>query len=183
MQARVINSNSFEVLLTDEDFHILGIEDDVNPLASIRVQQLLNHLIPQIACALNFNIYNVPLDVCGYPVPSGYIIRISKEQEQKESYKHTPNSDLFIYKFNNFENIITASKKIKSNSQIKSTLCKDKNAYYLLVKIQANYLKNIKHLFIEYGEEIQANPLIESKIKEHYDLVIKKDAIQTLAKF
>lgn len=101
-----------------------------------------------------------------------------KKEEAGASYR--------VFSFQNINDISKAAAMVApiyhdSNSLYKSPL---DNHYYLIVNNQSGDLENYQrvcNLLSEYGTKVKANYAMPYYFSEHFKLIIKKDAIQTLA--
>lgn len=108
------------------------------------------------------------------------------EKSKTTKKKEEPTANYRIFSFQNINDISKAAVMIApiyhdSNSLYKSPV---DNLYYLIVNHQSEDIENYQrvcNLLSEYGTKIKGNYAMPYYFAEHYKLIIKNDAIQTLA--
>lgn len=100
--------------------------------------------------------------------------------------KENPTSSYRIFSFQNINDISKAASMVSSIYQDENSLYKSPidNLYYLIVHNQSGDTGNYQrtcNLLSEYGTKVKGNYAMPYYFKEHFTLIIKKDAIQTLA--
>ncbi|MCR5701548.1 MAG: adaptor protein MecA [Lachnospiraceae bacterium] len=100
--------------------------------------------------------------------------------------KETPTASYRIFAFQNINDISKAASMVSSIYQGENTLYKSPidNLYYLILHNQSGDVGNYQrtcNLLSEYGTKVKGNYAMPYYFKEHFTLIIKKDAIQTLA--
>ena len=124
-------------------------------------------------------------------VPLSAAIRESnnKKKADKNKDKKKDGSQMTGYRIFSFQNINDISKAAAmvapiykdSNSLYKSPF---DNHYYLIVNNQSDNIENYQracNLLSEYGTKVKANYAMPYYFSEHFKLIIKNDAIRTLA--
>lgn len=110
-----------------------------------------------------------------------------KANKEKASGKKEDSSIKYrVFSFQNINDISKASAMVAPIYHDDNSLYKSPsdNHYYLIVNNQSNDLENYQrvcNLLSEYGTKVKANYAMPYYFSEHFKLIIKKDAIQTLA--
>lgn len=91
-----------------------------------------------------------------------------------------------IFSFQNISDISKAAAMVASIYHDDNSLYKSPsdNHYYLIINNQSGDIENYQrvcNLLSEYGTKVKANYAMPYYFSEHFKLIIKKDAIQTLA--
>lgn len=113
----------------------------------------------------------------------------AKKKEEKKAAvkkKEEPVATYRVFSFQNINDISKAAVMVApiykdENSLYKSPL---NNHYYLIVNNQSGDMENYQrvcNLLSEYGTKVKANYAMPYYFAEHFKIIIKKDAIQTLA--
>lgn len=103
---------------------------------------------------------------------------IKKKETSSVSYR--------IFSFQNINDVSKAASMVSSIYKDDNTLYKSPidNLYYLIVKNQSGDIESYQrtcNLLSEYGTNVKGNYAMPYYFSEHFTLIIKKDAIQTLA--
>lgn len=123
-------------------------------------------------------------------IPLSAAIRESakkKADKEKSSGKKEDSSVGYrVFSFQNMNDISKASAMVAPIYHDDNSLYKSPsdNHYYLIVNNQSGDLENYQrvcNLLSEYGTKVKANYAMPYYFSEHFKLIIKKDAIQTLA--
>lgn len=123
-------------------------------------------------------------------IPLSAALRENAARKKAEKAKEKKKDDITVsYRVFSFQNINDISKAAvmvapiyrDDNSLYKSPF---DNHYYLIVNHQSDDLENYQrvcNLLSEYGTKVKANYAMPYYFSEHFKVIIKKDAIQTLA--
>ena len=123
-------------------------------------------------------------------IPLSAALRENAARKKAEKAKEKKKEDITVsYRVFSFQNINDISKAAvmvapiyrDDNSLYKSPF---DNHYYLIVNHQSDDLENYQrvcNLLSEYGTKVKANYAMPYYFAEHFKVIIKKDAIQTLA--
>lgn len=108
------------------------------------------------------------------------------EKEKDSKKKEKPEISYRIFSFQNINDISKAAVMVAPIYHDDNSLYKSPsdNHYYLIVNNQSGDLENYQrvcNLLSEYGTKVKANYAMPYYFSEHFKLIIKKDAIQTLA--
>ena len=115
-----------------------------------------------------------------------HIKGLEKQQEEKPA-KIADEIDLTrLYCFGNFESIVEAAHVLKNYYHGENRLYKNnsRKLYYLVLSKSSHTpeeFNKICNILTEYGSNEPYKKSTESYMAEHYDLVIKKEALQKLA--
>lgn len=108
------------------------------------------------------------------------------EKEKNNSKKQKQITPYRIFAFHNMNDITKAASMIVPMFNDESSLYKSPldNQYYLIVKNKTNTVEDYQrvcNILSEYGTKVKTNYAAPYYYSEHYKLLIKKNAIQTLA--
>ena len=108
------------------------------------------------------------------------------EKEKASKKKEDPAANYRIVSFQNINDLNKAALMVAPIYHDENTLYKSPldNHYYLIVNNQSEDLENYQrvcNLLSEYGTKVKANYAMPYYFSEHFKLIIKKDALQTLA--
>lgn len=111
-----------------------------------------------------------------------------KKADKEKSSKKKESSEISyrIFSFQNINDISKAAAMVAPIYHDDNSLYKSPsdNHYYLIVNNQSGDLENYQrvcNLLSEYGTKVKSNYAMPYYFSEHFKLIIKKDAIQTLA--
>ena len=113
--------------------------------------------------------------------------KLAKEQDNKKNKKRDSlNTSYRIFSFQNINDVSKAASMVSSIYQDDNSLYKSPidNLYYLIVHNAKGDTENYQrtcNLLSEYGTKVKGNYAMPYYFSEHFTLIIKKDAIQTLA--
>ncbi|MCR4903080.1 MAG: adaptor protein MecA [Butyrivibrio sp.] len=115
----------------------------------------------------------------------------SKKVKEKKGNKKTDNehseSSIAMYAFNSLHEITMFAGVVNKKFNVRNTLYKDSSSgdYYLVLyhdSMDNESYEKICTILSEYGSEVFSSAAGETYLDEHYKVVIKDNAIQTLAK-
>lgn len=110
-----------------------------------------------------------------------------KKSEKKNSAKKNEYKSTYrIFSFQNINDISKAAVMIAPIYHDENSLYKSPvdNLYYLIVNNESGDIENYQrvcNLLSEYGTKVKANYAMPYYFSEHFKIIIKKDAIQTLS--
>ena len=109
-----------------------------------------------------------------------------KAEKAKEKKKEDTTVNYRVFSFQNINDISKAAVMVAPIYRDDNSLYKSPfdNHYYLIVNHQSEDLENYQrvcNLLSEYGTKVKANYAMPYYFAEHFKVIIKKDAIQTLA--
>lgn len=109
-----------------------------------------------------------------------------KAEKAKEKKKEDTTVSYRVFSFQNINDISKAAVMVAPIYRDDNSLYKSPfdNHYYLIVNHQSEDLENYQrvcNLLSEYGTKVKANYAMPYYFAEHFKVIIKKDAIQTLA--
>jgi len=116
--------------------------------------------------------------------------RIKTERREKIRNKEyrirrkekSPNVANFIYKFNNFDELVDATKQVASKFLGKSKLYKFSEDFYLHITLGTNEpIIAIDTTMVEYGRRILYHAISDGFLSEHGKLLIEDSAVEALA--
>ena len=121
------------------------------------------------------------------PLSASLREKAAKEQDKKKAKKkEVINTSYRIFSFQNINDISKAASMVSSIYQDDNSLYKSPidNLYYLIIhnkKGDTESYQRTCNLLSEYGTKVKGNYAMPYYFSEHFTLIIKKDAIQTLA--
>lgn len=109
-----------------------------------------------------------------------------KSEKKNNAKKNEPKSTYRIFSFQNINDISKAAVMIAPIYHDENSLYKSPvdNLYYLIVNNESGDIENYQrvcNLLSEYGTKVKANYAMPYYFSEHFKIIIKKDAIQTLS--
>ena len=109
---------------------------------------------------------------------------VSKTEIRLKRRKSLSKPPVYIYKFRNFDDIISAAKHILNVFNGESTVYCCDNTYYLhLDPIDALDASNIESVTCEFGRRIIGGPVFLARLREHGEAIIKNNALDILLEF
>lgn len=116
-------------------------------------------------------------------LPTGAMPSLSKEPEKKNDEKRP---SLRVFMFESLDLVCSTSRVAGQVFDGLNTLYKNPSngRYYLLLKERersADSFSRICNLLSEYGKPVKADYAAESYYQEHYEIIVRERAIQTLA--
>lgn len=109
-----------------------------------------------------------------------------KSEKKNNAKKNEPKSTYRIFSFQNINDISKAAVMIAPIYHDENSLYKSPvdNLYYLIVNNESGDIENYQrvcNLLSEYGTKVKSNYAMPYYFSEHFKIIIKKDAIQTLS--
>ena len=121
------------------------------------------------------------------PLSSSIRENASKKKSEKNGKKgEEPSTNYRVFSFLNINDISKAAVMVAPIYHDKNSLYKSPsdNLYYLIVYNDATDAENYQrvcNLLSEYGTKVKANYAMPYYFAEHFKIIIKNDAIQTLS--
>lgn len=194
MKIEKISSNKFKLTFTDEDLKEFDVDFENLRYNSEDAQEIFWQLIEQA------DIDNEFFDDGGQIIVEAVatkndgltmtVTRIAdtpktpkmRRKKERQNY-HT---DIFpiIYKFDDFEKLVNVCKGIETVFIGLSKLYKYDGDYYILLNsAYEDIARIIDSAFCEYGEKIYDGEIVEGKLEEYGNTIIKANAVTNIAKF
>ena len=112
--------------------------------------------------------------------------KIADKDKNKAKKKELDSSGYRIFSFQNINDISKAASMVSSIYKDDNSLYKSPidNLYYLIIHNQTGDVENYQrtcNLLSEYGTKVKGNYAMPYYFSEHFTLILKKDALQTLA--
>ena len=192
MRVERIGKDKIKIFLTFDDLSDRGIkkEDLWNDVP--KVHDLFNEIMEQAYDELGFELTG-PVAVEIFALPAqGMVVIVSKgknklwneEDVDEDLYAlevTLEESDSIIFAFNDFEDLINASKRVNSYLFYGGTLYFYKEHYILVFDqedaVDDQAVGNLIALLSEYGE---VSPISKAILEEYSKVIIKEDAIKVL---
>jgi adapter protein MecA 1/2 len=188
MKMERIAHNKIKIFLTMDDLLDRGITYDDIAGTSLKVQKLFQEMVEEACDSLCFKMNgSVALEIFTLPA-QGLMIIITKEADEyfadedefnlRVKFDHYPH---ILYVFEDFEDIIQLSHRLKNQELLSSTLYFYNERYYLLIEnvLETVYDKVIS-LAAEYGN---VSTLTLYRMNEYGACLIKNKAIQVVTSF
>jgi adapter protein MecA 1/2 len=188
MKMERIAHNKIKIFLTMDDLLDRGITYDDIAGTSLKVQKLFQEMVEEACDSLCFKMNgSVALEIFTLPA-QGLMIIITKEADEyfadedefnlRVKFDHYPH---ILYVFEDFEDIIQLSHRLKNQELLSSTLYFYNERYYLLIEnvLETVYDKVIS-LAAEYGS---VSTLTLYRMNEYGACLIKNKAIQVVTSF
>lgn len=115
------------------------------------------------------------------------MMKTTKEQLAKAKQQKAQAENAFrIYRFTSLAGVSTASELVETLYNGENSLYKNPsdNQFYLVIHTTTNkdVFNRVCNILGEYGDRIKASYAMPYYIQEHYKLIVKQNALQTLAK-
>lgn len=119
-------------------------------------------------------------------IPLSDALRDNSGKKKSDKKKDESASSYRVFSFQNINDISKASVMVAPIYHDKNSLYKSPqdNHYYLIVNNEstdAEHYQRVCNLLSEYGTKVKANYAMPYYFAEHFKIIIKNDAIQTLA--
>lgn len=205
-----INEKALRCILNFDELKEQNIRLEDMVLGTDNAKEFLNEIIIQACMELNMDLGSQKLSVHVMPLPGERIDLLISELDdtsikEYESLQKKPEKEeqLFIeespavipelmnkkllfavYRFSSFESIEQLSKRIYKDFNKESSLFKDpaSGIYYLTIQEKRKKFQKLADIASEYGILCSMDPIRQSSLKEHCEIIIKKHAIEHLAK-
>lgn len=181
-----LTDTKIRIIISQKDLKLnnLSIENIISN--STGSQKLLDTMISKAEKKLNFKIDDSKLLVEAVALDNNEcIFTITKLLDNKMSFSQ--NRNLFIYKFNNFDDFINLCKFLKNFSYLclkdiskNFSLIYFNNTYYLKFVEVKNYsivVDYIKTFFNEFGTDVSFSIGIDGFLNEYGKIIFSKNAI------
>lgn len=111
----------------------------------------------------------------------------AETNEEKEKPAEAPKEELRIFQFTDLDRVCDAARAVSRSYKGLNTLYKDNvNSHYYLVlhRDGADFesLTRAANLLAEYGQKINGDALSEAYYQEHFERIVKDEAVQRLRK-
>lgn len=186
MKFEKLTETKIRISVSPKDLELNHISEKNIFSNSADSQNLLNSLIVEAEKKLSFKSDNAELLVEAIVLENNdYVFTITKLPDSKTCCKK--NNNLFIYKFEAFEDFINMCKFLKNFdflclSEISKNLslfyCK--NTYYLSFIETENstiVIDYLKHFFDEFGKNVSNSSSIDGVLNEYGKVIFSKNAI------
>lgn len=205
-----INEKALRCILNFDDLKEQNIRLEDMVLGTDSAKEFLNEIIIQACMELNMDLGSQKLSVHVMPLPGERIDLLISELDEAsmkkyEALQNTPEKEetlfmeespavipelmnkklLFaVYRFSSLQPIEQLSKRIYKDFNKESSLFKEpvSGTYYLTIQEKRKKFQKLADIASEYGILCSMDPLRQSSLKEHCEVIIKKHAIEHLAK-
>ncbi len=202
MKFEKLTENQIRIILNTNDLDQNNISIHSFMSNSIQSQDLFNTILDKAEKEIGFITDNYKLIIEAISAPEGnFILTITRINQDLNSDKKKIQAkrkslklkdDVFIYKFNNFDDFCEFSHFLKLESPNFLKKLKDSKLflynfnYYLLITASSICLEELKilhYMFLEFSEYIHNSKLFESKLNEYGKILIMQNAINTTNKY
>ena len=196
MKIEKLTENKIKITLNIDDLDENNINLHSFMANSFETQDLFYTILDKAEKEVGFITDNYKLMIEALSSSDGnFILTITRLKQESTSLKKKVNAkrkelkikdDVFIYKFNTFDDFSEFSKFLKLEAPAilkklkKSELFLYNSNYYFIIKnlnLHINELKIMHYMFLEFSEYITNTKLFESKLNEYGKLIISENAM------
>lgn len=180
MLFKVINKDKVKVLIEKNEFSKSFLDDIQNQTEEGKnaLALLLINIYNETGISfLNSDVY-IEL-VTGISNSFYIIITRLDAQSTNEQQLMQNESDMYIYRLNNIEDIFDIANKIDTNLLTSNSLYKYKNSYYLLVSFKKENIEKTLETFSRLAKKCKWR-LINDAILNEWGTLIKKDILNKI---
>lgn len=195
MKIEIITNKKIKIILDINDMANLSLSYKDMDYKDEKTKNAILDILIYINIKKSINLINKHLFIEVFPdLQGGCVMYINIANKQckikKEILPHSENLTTIletpiIFKFENLDNLSQVCKKLSeqySHIILKSSLYSEKNNYFLLIYTYNKVDSKIIFLSSEYGLFFGKGDIKAALVKEHFEQIIKKDAIQNLIK-
>jgi negative regulator of genetic competence, sporulation and motility len=207
MEFLKINEKAIRCILNFEELKEQNIRLEDMMMGTPPAKEFLNEIIIQACLELNMNLGGQKLSVHVMPLPGDRIdLLISELNESGSEADNIPSGDKetaaypappavipelmnqkqlsAIYRFSSLEPVEQLARRIVKSYGKESCLLKDAGTgiYYLCINEKRKKFRNLTDIAGDYGTLYSLDPIMLSSLKEHCEIIIKKQAIKWLSK-
>lgn len=193
MKVEKISPNKFKLTFTDEDLKDFGVDFENLRYNSEDAQELFWNLIEHAEIEDDFFEENSQIVVEAVATKNDgltmIVTRISDNSKKLPKIRHKRDKikkhyDIspLIFTFRDFENLVGACKSIENMYVGVSRLYKMEGQYFLVMDaVHENVALSAALALCEYGEKVVNSELMEGKLAEYGDFLIKNTAIANIS--
>ncbi|WP_232696291.1 genetic competence negative regulator [Brevibacillus daliensis] len=195
MRVERLGTDKIRIFLTFDDLTERGIEKEDMWRDTHKVHELFNDMMEQAYHELGFEISGpVAVEVFALPAQGMVVIvtrgkagvATEKDEEDEDVYEMEvtlEESDLIIYAFRDFEDVVEVSHRINSMLVDGGSLYSYQDKYYLVleeVDLEQDKYQHLIAILSEYGE---ATPITVYVLEEYGKVVMADDAVKQVARY
>ncbi len=183
MISTLISNSTIKIFLSNEDMKIHNIKFDDLDKEKYETKLFILNLINEIKKINNIDLSNEKLYIEAFEQSNGNCLLYISIKGEKFKKKDSISSEI-VYEFNTLYDAILASKIIWKNSnhlfRESDFLCSNEN-YRLIIKSYSKVKEKIQNCLCEFGREIGIDDISASVTREHYTMIIEKNAVEILS--
>lgn len=183
MTSTLISNSTIKIFLNNEDMKNHNIKfDDLNK-EKYETKLFILNLINEIKKNNNIDLTNEKLYIEAFEQSNGSCLIYISIKGEKFKQKNKLSTEI-VYEFKNLSDVALASKILweHQNHLFRESdfLCSSEN-YRLIIKAYSKAEKRICNCLCEYGKEIGSDEITASVTREHFTMIIEKNAIELLS--
>ncbi len=202
MKFEKLTENQIRIVLNVDDLDENNIDLHSFMSTSIESQDLFYTILDKAEKEMGFKTENYKLMIEALSTPSGNFIltitRIKHENEQTKKRVQVKRkepqfkNEVFIYKFNTFDDFCEFSNYLKLEAPAilkklkKSKLYTYNSNYYFVLKnlnLNIHELKILHFMLLEFSEYIHKSTIYENKLNEYGKILIAQNAVNLANKY
>lgn len=183
MTSTLISNSTIKIFLTNEDMKDYNIKFDDLDKESHETKLFLFRLIDEVKENNDIDLSGEKLYIEAFEQANGCCLIYISIRGEKFKKKEKLSTDL-IYEFRTLSDAISASSALWNNQchlfRESEFLCSENN-YRLIIKAYSRAEKRLCNCLCEYGCEIGDDEISASVTREHYTMLIDKNAVEMLS--
>ena len=165
---------------------------------SDKARRLFREMVQKASAEVGFDAEDIPLMIEAIPLSNRSVMLVitpsaaknrttAPEAASEETPETAPQERIRIYIFQTLDRVIDAAKAADAGSSLRSTLYKNpqNGNYYLVLSDQGGdpeVFSSVCNFLSEYGMRARQNYSSESYYQEHFDVILKENALDSLRK-
>lgn len=183
MISTLISNSTIKIFLSNEEMVRYNIKfDDLNK-EKYETKIFILNLINEIKKINNIDLSNEKLYIEAFEQSNGSCLIYISIKGDKFKRKDKISTEI-VYEFKNLSDVTNASKilwKHQNHLFRESDFLCSNESYRLIIKAYSRAEKRICNCLCEYGQEIGSDEITASVTREHYTMMIEKNAIELLS--
>lgn len=183
MISTLISNSTIKIFLSSEDMEFYNIKFDDLDKEKRETRIFILNLIDEIKNINNIDLSNEKLYIEAFEQNSGSCLLYISIKGEKFKKKDNISSEM-IYEFETLSDVIVGSKVLWKNLnhlfRESDFLCSNEN-YRLIIKSYSKVREKIRNCLREFGKEIGTDDISASVTREHYTMIIEKNAVELLS--
>ena len=183
MISTLISNSTIKIFLSNDDMTFYNIKFDDLDKEKYETKVFILKLINEIKSINNIDLSNEKLYIEAFEQNNGSCILYISIKGEKFKKKDAISSEI-VYEFKSLSDVIIVSrilwKKLNHLCRESDFLCSDEN-YRLIIKAYGKVEEKIQNCMCEYGKKIGNDDISASVTREHYTMIIEKNAVELLS--
>lgn len=183
MISTLISNSTIKIFLSNEDMEFYNIKFDDLDKEKYETRLFILNLIDKIKNINNIDLSNEKLYIEAFEQNNGSCLLYISIKGEKFKKKNNISSEI-VYEFKTLSDVTIASKILWKNLshlfRESDFLCSNEN-YRLIIKSYSKVREKIRNCLCEYGKEIGIDDISASVTREHYTMIIEKNAVELLS--